>query len=168
MAASSFYDARRSCYRLNGVDYDADELGAYYARLHFTYPQLRYVEDPFAEHDSAQFARYAKAHRDMVVIGDDLTTTNRQSLIAAAKADAISGIIIKPNQIGTVSDTLGTMREAYRRRVRCIVSHRSGETTDDFIADLAWGTRCFGLKAGAPRAPERRVKYERLRALATE
>jgi enolase len=75
-------------------------------------------------------------------------------------------MIIKPNQIGTLSETLETMRIARERGINLIVSHRSGETEDDFIADLAYAFGCFGLKAGAPQKPERRVKYERLKAIA--
>ena len=76
--------------------------------------------------------------------------------------NAIGGIIIKPNQIGTLTDTLATMTLAYLHNISCIVSHRSGETEDDFIADLAFGTKSFGLKAGAPLAKEREAKYQRL------
>ena len=101
----------------------------------------------------------------MTCIGDDLTTTNKATLQKAITKDAVTGIIIKPNQIGTLSDTLATMQLAYEHNVRCIVSHRSGETMDDFIADLAFGTKCFGLKAGAPTMPERAAKYERLLAI---
>ena len=71
-------------------------------------------------------------------------------------------MIIKPNQIGTLTETLETMKLARENNIELIVSHRSGETDDDFIADLAFAFGCFGLKAGAPTKPERMVKYKRL------
>ena len=75
---------------------------------------------------------------------------------------SISAIIIKPNQIGTLSETLEVMKLARENKIELIVSHRGEETTDDFIADLAYAFGCFGLKAGAPQKTERMVKYKRL------
>jgi enolase len=123
---------------------------------------LQMVEDPYDEHDFDGFAAYHTAHPGVLAIGDDLTTTNKARLQQAVTQNAVSALIIKPNQIGTLSDTLETMNLAYENKVWCIVSHRSGETDDDFIADLAFGTKCFGLKAGAPSMPERAAKYNRL------
>lgn len=160
MAASSFYKGGE--YGVEGKSLTAGELQTVYRRLHATFPLLQLVEDPFAEHDFTAFAKYQAAQAAVTCIGDDLTTTNKTTLQKAISAEAIKGIIIKPNQIGTVSDTLATMQLAYLHNIRCIVSHRSGETMDDFIADLAFGTKCYGLKVGAPTMPERAVKYERL------
>jgi len=162
IAASSFYNESTDVYTLNTELYTPAALQDWYTDLHKNFPTLAYVEDPFAEHDMSSFALYQRRQPSSMIIGDDLTTTNEKTLQRAIKSQAISGIIIKPNQIGTVSDTLATMRTAYQNNIRCIVSHRSGETMDDFIADLAYGTKCFGLKAGAPRAVERRAKYQRL------
>jgi len=160
MAASSFYN--KGEYELEGKRLVAGELQTLYRSLHTQFPQLQLVEDPFVEHDYAAFACYQAAQPAVTCIGDDLTTTNKASLQKAITAGAVTGIIIKPNQIGTLSDTLATMQLAYDHGVRCIVSHRSGETMDDFIADLAYGTKCYGLKAGAPNQPERAAKYDRL------
>ena len=163
MAASSFYKAGE--YELEGAQLTPGQLQTVYRSLHKQFPRLQQVEDPFAEHDFAAFARYQAAQPTVTCIGDDLTTTNKTTLQQAITKAAITGIIIKPNQIGTVSDTLETMQLAYQHNIRCIVSHRSGETMDDFIADLAFGTKSYGLKAGAPTMPERAAKYDRLLAI---
>jgi enolase len=163
MAASSFYKAGE--YELEGKQLTAGQLQTVYRGLHKKFPLLQLVEDPFAEHDFAAFAKYQSAQPAVTCIGDDLTTTDKTTLQKAITKQAINGIIIKPNQIGTVSDTLATMQLAYQHNIRCIVSHRSGETMDDFIADLAFGTKSYGLKAGAPTMPERAAKYDRLLAI---
>lgn len=160
VAASSFYTD--GSYRLPDRSCSADELQLVYNDLHARFPTLLMVEDPYDEHDFASFASYHKAHPEVLTIGDDLTTTNSAQLQRAITEGAINAVIIKPNQIGTVTDTLATMSLAYQHDVQCIVSHRSGETEDDFIADLAFGTKCYGLKAGAPSRPERAAKYNRL------
>lgn len=160
VAASSF--ATADGYVLAGERMTGSELCARLSELCATVPALRYVEDPASETDTKSFAAFRAANPNCMVIGDDLTTTNARSLQAAVTERAITGIIIKPNQIGTLTDTLETMRIAYQHNIACIVSHRSGETMDSFIADLAYGTRCFGLKAGAPTARERLRKYQRL------
>ncbi len=160
VAASSFYT--ESGYMLEGEIVSSETLLSFYQNLHAQIPALRYTEDPFFESDFESYSDYKNNHLTVVVIGDDLTTTNATMLVKAIDGDAIGGIIIKPNQIGTLSDTLETMRIAYTHGIKCIVSHRSGETMDDFIADLALGTGSFGLKAGAPKAMEREAKYQRL------
>ncbi|MCA9366935.1 DUF4147 domain-containing protein [Candidatus Kaiserbacteria bacterium] len=136
-----------------------------YRALHTAIPNLKTVEDPFHEQDFSAFAAYKHEHPDVLVIGDDLTTTSVVRLEEAIAAQSINALIIKPNQIGTVTDTLRTMELAYANNIQCIVSHRSGETEDTFIADLAFGTKAFGLKAGAPSRPERVAKYNRLLAI---
>lgn len=160
IAASSFY--KEGAYMLDNKRMTAEDLLGFYDELHAHIPNLHMVEDPFYEADGLSYAAYLHRHQDVLVIGDDLTTTNADALQHAIKMQAITGIIIKPNQIGTLSDTLYTMEVAYAHKVRCIVSHRSGETMDDFIADLAWATGAYGLKAGAPHAAERDAKYRRL------
>lgn len=164
VAATSF--CTDSQYTLNGETFNGVALAQRLSTVRRTFPELRYIEDPADENDVATFTTFSAMNPDCTVIGDDITTTSRDALRTVVEKQAINGIIIKPNQIGTVSDTLATMKAAYERNVRCIVSHRSGETMDDFIADLAFGTQCYGLKAGAPLAPERRVKYERLLTIA--
>ncbi len=128
---------------------------------------LHSIEDPFEENDFEHFAQLKSAQPGLLVIGDDLTTTNQARVGRALDAHAIDAVIIKPNQIGTLSETLETMRLTRQRGAECIVSHRSGETNDDFIADLAVAFKCYGLKAGAPRRGERLAKYNRLTHLLT-
>jgi enolase len=96
------------------------------------------------------------------VIGDDLTVTNYDLVREAIKMKAINGVIIKPTQIGTISETLKTINLANENKIKIIVSHRSAETEDDFIADLAWASKAWALKSGAPQPEERMVKYNRL------
>lgn len=160
IAASSFAHSDR--YTLGDAQYTASELLDVYNHLHEMFPLLQMVEDPYEEHAMSDFAMYKEAHPGVLTIGDDVTTTSKTQLQKAIDIDAINAVIIKPNQIGTLSDTLETMSLAYENKIWCIVSHRSGETMDDFIADLAYGTKCFGMKAGAPDRPERAIKYNRL------
>lgn len=158
-AASSFY--ADGAYTVCGKLYTKTELAALYERLQ-TQVGLSALEDPFEENDLDAFADLARQMPHLLVIGDDLTTTSAASIQKAAAAGAIRGVIIKPNQIGTLSETLDAMKSARDHDVECIISHRSGETLDTFIADLAFAFGAYGLKAGAPSAPERRAKYERL------
>ena len=124
--------------------------------------QLLNIEDPFTENCFDAYAQLSKACPDTIIIGDDLTVTNPNLLKEAINKKSISGIIIKPNQIGTVSETLEVIKLAKQNHIHCIASHRSGETNDDFIVDLAVGTGCFGAKFGALQRGERIAKYNRL------
>lgn len=127
---------------------------------------LASIEDPFVEDDWESWSRLVlelKGHRlDTKVIGDDLTVTNIKYLEQAIAKEAVTGVIIKPNQVGSVSETLAFAAMAKKNNLWTIVSHRSGETKDSFIADLAVGIKADSLKAGAPSKPERMIKYERL------
>ena len=123
------------------------------------------IEDPFGEESFTDFATLRTTIPEVKIIGDDLTVTNTTRLIEAIQEKAIDGLIIKPNQIGTISETVAAIALAHRRGLVCIVSHRSGETLDTTIADIVVAFQCFGLKAGAPSPKERMVKYERLVAI---
>lgn len=96
------------------------------------------------------------------MIGDDLTVTNKERVKKAIKEKCINGIIIKPNQVGTVTETLECVKIAKRAELKIMVSHRSGETMDDFIADLSVGIGADFIKSGAPGPKERIVKYNRI------
>ena len=158
-AASSFYE--NGSYALLGVPHSSDDLLGLYASLSKSF-NVQFLEDPFEENSLVAFSELHHALPSLTIIGDDLTTTNPRSIKAAAEANAISAVIIKPNQIGTLSETLDAMAMARSQNVHCIVSHRSGETMDDFLGDLSVAFGVFGLKAGAPSAPERAIKYKRL------
>lgn len=157
VAASSFYE--NGIYTVDGNHLLDDNMHGYYENLLKHLP-LEVIEDPFNEEDFENFAELNK--EGVIVIGDDLTTTSRDRLDVAIENNSISGIIIKPNQIGTLTETLDTMERAREAGIHCIVSHRSGETMDNFIADLAYAFGVYGIKAGAPDMRVRAVKYQRL------
>jgi enolase len=159
VAASSFY--YDGVYKVDGKDISRDELMNIYDSLIKEF-NLFSIEDPFDEEDFNDFEKLKEGHRDFYVVGDDLTVTNKLLLMKAIDDESINAMIIKPNQVGTLTETLETMKFARENGVELIVSHRSGETDDDFIADLAFAFHCFGLKAGAPTKMERMVKYKRL------
>jgi len=162
VASSSFYINGK--YKVGGKEITKDELLKIYFDLISEFGLLS-IEDPFDEEDFESFAKLKESEPDLVVIGDDLTVTNKILVEKAVRAGSIGGMIIKPNQIGTLSETLETMRLAREHDIELIVSHRSGETEDDFIADLAYAFSCYGLKSGSPIKPERMVKYQRLIAI---
>ncbi|MDP9248989.1 MAG: phosphopyruvate hydratase [bacterium] len=157
VAATSFFVDGQ--YQVGGKMISKDELLGVYKSIGEDFHPLS-IEDPFEETDLDSFAELT-AH-GMLAVGDDLTVTNVKLLQKAIIKNSIRGMIVKPNQIGTLTETLATMKLARDNDVELIVSHRSGETDDDFIADLAYAFGCFGLKAGAPSKPERLVKYNRL------
>lgn len=155
-------------YRMLGRHYARDALVDVYLSLMETFP-LRSIEDPFGERDAAAFAKLlARAPEGTLVVGDDLTVTNPKVLTDIIIAHAANALIVKPNQIGTLTEVYDTIRMARKAGWKTIVSHRSGETTDSFIADLAVGTGAYGLKAGAPSQAVRVAKYERLLAIENE
>ncbi len=158
-AASSFYEKGK--YSVDGKKISAEELLQLYWNLIKKFPIIS-IEDPFHEDDFDNFSKLLRLEPGIKVIGDDLTVTNPERLMRAIREKSINGIIIKPNQIGTLSETLEVMRLADSNRIACVISHRSGETNDDFIADLAYAFGSFGLKAGAPNRGERVAKYNRL------
>ncbi len=157
-AASSFYED--GTYAIGDERLTPDMMLQRYLALIKEF-SLFSIEDPFAEEDFEHFAAL-KAQGNVRVVGDDLTTTSVARLQKAIDGKSVDALIIKPNQVGTLSETLATMRLARENNIECIVSHRSGETNDDFIADLAWAFGAFGLKAGAPVRGERVAKYNRL------
>lgn len=159
VASSSFYDNGK--YKVDGKEITKDELMNIYNSLISEFNLLS-IEDPFDEESFDDFKNLKDANKNLYVVGDDLTVTNKVLLKEAIEKGSINAMIIKPNQIGTLSETLETMRLARENDIELIVSHRSGETDDDFIADLAYAFGCFGLKAGSPQKSERMIKYKRL------
>ncbi|MDO8570920.1 MAG: enolase C-terminal domain-like protein [Candidatus Daviesbacteria bacterium] len=160
VAASTFYQDGK--YDVGGKIMSSDELLSYYQLLTQNYKLLS-IEDPFAEDNWEGFTKITKELGEKIwIIGDDLTTTNVKSIKRAYEKNAINGVIIKPNQIGSVSETLQAVNLAKNYGWKIIVSHRSGETMDTFIADLAVGVSADGLKSGCPLQKERLVKYQRL------
>jgi enolase len=139
-----------------------DKLLALYQRFSVEYP-LTYIEDPFGEEDFKDFALLKKKIGNIVTIaGDDLTVTNTERMSLAREHDAVNGVIIKPNQIGTLTETVEAVKLAREYGWKVIVSHRSGTTSDAFIADIAYAFGADGFKLGAPARGERVAKYNRL------
>lgn len=161
VAATSFYDHKLGIYKFMNRDWTKDEMIDLYHKICTDFSMIS-IEDPFDEEDYESFTKLQEKIGDVRLIGDDLTVTNTERLKRAIDEKSIRGIIIKPNQIGTLSETLDTMKMARDNNIDCIVSHRSGETMDDFIGDLSCAFGCFGIKAGALGPQERNVKYERI------
>ncbi|HNW71660.1 MAG TPA: phosphopyruvate hydratase [Candidatus Paceibacterota bacterium] len=159
VASSSFFDG--NFYDVDGKKITKEELAEIYNSLIKEFDLLS-IEDPFDEEDFESFEKLKEDNDGLIVVGDDLTVTNKILLQEAIEKGSINAMIIKPNQIGTLSETLETMRLARENNIELIISHRSGETDDSFIADLAYAFGCFGLKSGSPIKEERMVKYDRL------
>lgn len=167
VAASSFYDQDGKVYKFMSKDWTKEEMVNLYEKICTDFPMIS-IEDPFDEEDYESFTTLQAKITETRLIGDDLTVTNTKRLAKAIEEKSIKGIIIKPNQIGTLSETLDTMKLARDNDIDCIVSHRSGETMDDFIGDLSVAFGCFGIKAGALGPKERDVKYERIIKITTK
>lgn len=159
IAASQIFNGKK--YKLNGEELSPEELQEFYLELLANY-NIYYLEDPFEENDFDNFAKLKQKVEDCFLVGDDLTTTNIERLQKAIQMQSISGIIIKPNQIGTLSETIDIINAAKENNIEIIISHRGEDTNDSFIADLAVACDAFGLKAGAPARGERVAKYNRL------
>lgn len=139
------------------------ELADLYRALVDKYP-IVLLEDPFAQDDWEAWKHFHVVSKldNVELVGDDLLATNIVRIEKASEADACDSLLLKVNQIGTVSEALAATERAYELGWAVFVSHRSGDTTDDFIADLAVGIGCGHLKAGAPCRGERVAKYNRL------
>jgi len=159
-AASEFYKIGN--YEILGKSLSRGELFETYKYLTENF-DLRSIEDPFDEKDFTGFEQMVRWFGEKtLVVGDDLTTTNPYTIKEKALRKLANAVIIKPNQIGTMHETFEAIREARNFDWKIIVSHRSGETMDSFISDLAVGVGAYGIKAGAHTQPERNAKYERL------
>jgi enolase len=159
-AASQFQKGKQ--YILSNQVYSNRGLIDFYKTLILKYPVIG-LEDPFGENDWEGFQLIQEEFgRKITIIGDDLLTTNVSKIIEAKERAACNGAIIKINQIGTVSEAIEAVNTAKSYGWQIIVSHRSGETCDDFIADFAVGISSNFIKAGAPVRGERIAKYNRL------
>lgn len=158
-AATGFY--QKGAYFFGGKKFDSDgllkEYVSYFRRSKFLFS----IEDPFAEEDAGGFLLTRKKMPRAWIVGDDLTVTNSSEIKKYAEQKAINAVIIKPNQIGTVSEAADAILAAKQYGLKTIISHRSGETEDAFIIHLAKASGADGVKIGAP-ARERMVKYNEL------
>ena len=139
-----------------------DELIAYWEDLSLRYPIFS-IEDPLGENDFDGFCELTRRIGDRVqIVGDDLFVTNPQRLSRGIDLGAANSILIKVNQIGTLSDTLDAIELAHKSGYTAVISHRSGETEDATIADIAVGVNAGQIKTGAPSRTDRVAKYNRL------
>ncbi len=162
VAASEFYDADPGHYMFEGQARSAEQMTAYYEELLTAYPIVS-IEDPLHEDDWAGWVALTAALGDQVqVVGDDLFVTNVERLQRGIDERAANALLVKVNQIGSLTETLDSVDLAHRSGMRCMMSHRSGETEDTTIADLAVATNCGQLKTGAPARSERVAKYNQL------
>lgn len=161
-AASRLYS--EDIYQLHreNLSLTTQQMIDFYADWTEKYPIVS-IEDGLAENDWNGWRDLTQRIGDKVeLIGDDLYATNKELLKKGVQYKSSTGILIKPNQIGTLSETLETIKIAEKAGFKVIISHRSGETEDDFIADLAVATSCGTIKSGAPCRSERTAKYNRL------
>ena len=160
VAASELYENGK--YKLEGKEFSSEELIERYAQLCEKYPIFS-IEDGLSEDDWAGWAKLTSRLGSKVqLVGDDLFVTNEKILREGIAKGVGNAILIKPNQIGTVSQTMQTIRLAQRKGYRCVMSHRSGESEDSFIADFAVAMNTGQIKTGATARSERNAKYNRL------
>lgn len=162
VASTEFYDEATSSYNFEGAKKTASEMVAYYAELLENYPLVS-IEDPLAEDDWAGWASITKELGEKVqLVGDDLYVTNPVRLQKGIEMAAGNAILVKVNQIGTLTETMDAVWLAQTHGMNAIISHRSGETEDTYIADLAVATNAGQIKTGAPARSERVAKYNQL------
>ena len=170
VGSSVLYDERKKKYifKLDKAAFTNTTLIGLYYEWFRKYPIIS-IEDGLAEDDWQGWQEFTELlEDDMMIIGDDLFTTNVNRLKKGVKKGAANAILIKPNQIGTLTETIQCVKFAQENNYKIIVSHRSGETNDDFIVDLAVGIGADYLKAGAPNRGERVAKYNRLMEIEDE
>ncbi|MBQ9394230.1 MAG: phosphopyruvate hydratase [Proteobacteria bacterium] len=162
-AASEFYCPNDKIYELRGegLNLKADKLAEFYDDILSAYPIFA-IEDAFDQNDWTAWKKFTSKHKNIHVFGDDLFVTNVKLLQKGIESRSANGIVIKPNQVGTLTETLDAIRTAQRNGFATIISHRSGETEDTFIADLCVATNSRMLKAGGMSRSERIAKYNQL------
>ncbi|MER6577684.1 phosphopyruvate hydratase [Nonomuraea sp. NPDC001023] len=160
VAASEFH--KDGVYTIDGKGVSARELIAFYEDLVANYPLVS-IEDPLDEEDWEGWKAITEALGDKVqLVGDDLFVTNPERLERGINEGTANALLVKVNQIGTLSETLDAVDLAHRNGYRCMMSHRSGETEDTTIADLAVAVNCGQIKTGAPARSDRVAKYNQL------
>ncbi|KKU09852.1 MAG: Enolase [Candidatus Woesebacteria bacterium GW2011_GWB1_45_5] len=168
VAANSFYKSGEYVIKDRSSGMDDNQLLEYYKNLYDQY-KLAILEDAFQEDAWDSWKKLnAALSGTVLIVGDDLLVTNPKRLEKAIKENACNAVVIKPNQIGTVTETLNVVKMTRDAKWKVVVSHRSGETNDSFIADFAVGVAADYLKSGAPSRGERVAKYNRLSAIETE
>jgi enolase len=166
VAASEFFD--NGSYAFEGGTRSADDMTAYYADLVASYPIVS-LEDPLNEDDWDGWKTLThELGGSLQIVGDDLFVTNVERIRRGIEGGQANAVLVKVNQIGSLTETLDSVDLAHRNRYRCMMSHRSGETEDTTIADLAVATNCGQIKTGAPARSERVAKYNQLMRIEEE
>ncbi len=166
VAATEFFDD--GSYTFEGASRSAEWMTAYYEGLVDQYPLVS-IEDPLSEDDWDGWVHITDSLGDKVqIVGDDLFVTNPERLARGIELGAANALLVKVNQIGTLTETLDAVALAQRNSYVCMLSHRSGETEDTTIADLAVATDCGQIKTGAPARSERVAKYNQLMRIEEE
>lgn len=162
VAASEMYNKERNTYRLDNKEVSVEELTKYYLTLVKKYPIIS-IEDPYYENDFESLSMLTKLiGENVMLVGDDYFVTNSKYLEAAAEKQSGNAILLKANQVGTISEMIKTILTARKNNYKMIISHRSGETLDTFIADFAVGLNIPFIKTGSMSRGERIAKYNRL------
>ena len=161
VAASEFYNEEEDIYLLEGVKYTKEELVSYYQSLVDKYHIIS-IEDGMAEEDYEGWKLLTSKLSNIQLVGDDLFVTNKKLLQKGIDMHIANAILIKLNQIGTVTETLETIKLARDNNYKTIISHRSGETEDNYISDFAVGLNLGQIKTGSMSRGERLSKYNRL------
>lgn len=164
VAASEFYNAAKKKYesKMSGKDASASDLIKIYKQLATKYP-LQIIEDGLAEDDFLGWKLLTQElSSKLILVGDDLFVTNPQRIQAGITQKIANAVLIKPNQIGSLTETFAAIKLAQENHYKIVISHRSGETCDSFISDLAVAVGADYIKAGAPARGERVAKYNRL------
>ena len=168
IAASSFHTDRGYLIKDRPVAYTTNEFIQYISDLHKIYRMLL-IEDPLSEDDWEGWIKITHdLGSEILMVGDDLLTTNPERLQHAIDKKACSAILLKPNQIGSLTEFLNVVALAKKNDIKTIVSHRSGETNDTFVSDLAVAIQSDYVKFGAPARGERVAKYNRLLTIESE
>ena len=159
-ASSEFFD--NGMYEIDGIKKSPEQLADFYVDLTKQYP-VRYIEDPFEQEDYEHTAQLTRKIGNRVnVVGDDIFVTNITRLTKGIQLGAANALLLKVNQIGSLTESVEAARTAMKNQYGVVTSHRSGETEDSTIADLAVALNCGQIKTGAPCRGERTVKYNRL------
>ncbi|WP_129659541.1 phosphopyruvate hydratase [Rothia halotolerans] len=162
VASSEFYDAESGTYAFEGGKKTAEEMTSYYSDLVAKYPLVS-IEDPLDEDDWDGYRTItAELGGKVQIVGDDLFVTNPERLGKGIEIGAANALLVKVNQIGSLTETFDAISLAQTNEFRCMVSHRSGETEDTTIADIAVATNAGQIKTGAPARSERVAKYNQL------
>ena len=167
-AASEFYSEGKYILKRENKELSSSELLDFYKNMIARYPVIS-IEDPFAEDDWEAFSLMTSELGDGIqIVGDDLYVTNVKRINKGIGEKATNSVLIKPNQIGTLTETIEAIKLAYSSGQTAVISHRSGETEDAFIADLSVAMGTGQIKSGAPARGERTAKYNRLMEIEKE